>query len=51
MDLSGSESTPVIDEAGFRLPLGSRYLISDWLMGSPGKPVQGIQFSTLQLFD
>ena len=33
MDLSGSESTPVIDEAGFRLPLGSRYLISDWLMG------------------
>lgn len=48
MDLSGSESTPVIDEAGFRLPIGSGYLISDWLMG---KPVQGIKFSTLQLFD
>lgn len=51
MDLSGSESTPVIDEAGF--PLEPRALAHDtWsLIGSPGKSVQGIQFSTLQLFD
>ena len=33
MELNGTESTPVIDEAGFRFLIGPLSLISDWLMG------------------